>query len=145
MDFFSAMKISSTGLSVQRTRMNVTSSNLANIETTRTEEGGAYRRRSPVVAAVPLASSFEEIFGDAIHEQTHGAEVVSIEQDGTPGRLVHDPDHPDANDEGYVEMPNVNAISEMVNMLTASRSYEANVSALKALKGMAQSALEIGD
>ena len=145
MDFFSAMKISSTGLSVQRTRMNVTSSNLANIETTRTEEGGAYRRRSPVVAAVPLAASFEEIFGDTIHEQTHGAEVVSIEQDTTPGRLVHDPDHPDANDQGYVEMPNVNAISEMGNMLTASRSYEANVSALKALKGMAQSALEIGD
>lgn len=145
MDFFSAMRISSTGLSVQRTRMNVTSSNLANIETTRTEEGGAYKRRSPVVAAVPLSATFEEIFGDTVHEKTHGAEVVAIEQDDAPGRLVYDPDHPDANDEGYVEMPNVNAISEMVNMLTASRSYEANVSALKALKGMAQSALEIGD
>jgi flagellar basal-body rod protein FlgC len=145
MDFFSAMRIASTGLSVQRTRMNVTSSNLANIETTRTEEGGAYKRRSPVVAAVPLSSTFEEIFGDTIHEKTHGAEVMSIEQDDAPGRLVYDPDHPDANDEGYVEMPNVNAISEMVNMLTASRSYEANVSAVKAIKGMAQSALEIGD
>ena len=145
MDFFSAMKIASTGLSVQRTRMNVTSSNLANIETTRTEEGGAYKRRSPVVAAVPLSTTFEEIFGDTIHEKTHGAEVMSIEQDDAPGRLVYDPDHPDANDEGYVEMPNVNAISEMVNMLTASRSYEANVSAVKAIKGMAQSALEIGD
>ena len=145
MDFFSAMRIASTGLSVQRTRMNVTSSNLANIETTRTEEGGAYKRRSPVVAAVPLSTTFEEIFGDTIHEKTHGAEVMSIEQDDAPGRLVYDPDHPDANDEGYVEMPNVNAISEMVNMLTASRSYEANVSAVKAIKGMAQSALEIGD
>ena len=145
MDFFSAMKIASTGLSVQRTRMNVTSSNLANIETTRTEEGGAYKRRSPVVAAVPLSTTFEEIFGDTIHEKTHGAEVMSIEQDNAPGRLVYDPDHPDANDEGYVEMPNVNAISEMVNMLTASRGYEANVTALKALKGMAQNALEIGD
>lgn len=145
MDFFSAMRVSSTGLSVQRTRMNVTSSNLANIETTRTEEGGAYQRRTPIVAAVPLSSTFDEIFGDTIHDQTHAAEVVAIERDESPGRLVYDPDHPDANDDGYVEMPNVNAISEMVNMLTASRSYEANVSALKALKGMAQSALEIGD
>ena len=145
MDFFSAMRVSATGLSVQRTRMNITSSNLANVETTRTEEGGAYKKRTPVVAAVPLATTFDEIFGDAIHEQTHGAEVVSIEQDNEPGRLVYDPDHLDSNDEGYVEMPNVNAISEMVNMLTASRSYEANVSALKAIKTMAQSALEIGD
>ena len=144
MDFFSAMRIASTGLSVQRTRMNVTSSNLANVETTRTAEGGAYRRRTAVVAAVPLRESFEEVFGDALHDQTASAEVVAIEADGGPGRLVYDPHHPDANAEGYVEMPNVNVIDEMVNMLTASRSYEANVTALKALKGMAQSALEIG-
>ena len=144
MDFFSAMRIASTGLSVQRTRMNITSSNLANVETTRTEEGGAYRRRTAVVAAVPLEQTFDEVFGDALHDKTHSAEVVAVEADNTPGRLVYDPQHPDANEEGYVEMPNVNVINEMVNMLTASRSYEANVTALKALKGMAQSALEIG-
>ena len=145
MDFFTGLKVATTGLSVQRTRMNVTASNLANAETTRTEEGGAYRRRSAVVAAVPLSHTFEEVFGDALHDQTHGAQVMAIEKDAEPGRLVFNPDHPDANPEGYVEMPNVNAISEMVNMLTASRGYEANVSALKALKGMAQNALEIGD
>ena len=145
MDFFTGLKVASTGLSVQRTRMNVTASNLANVETTRTEEGGAYRRRTAVVAAIPLADTFGEILGDAIHEQTHSAQVMSIEKDSEPGRLVFDPDHPDANGEGYVEMPNVNPINEMVNMLTASRSYEANVTSVKAFKAMAQNALEIGE
>jgi len=144
-DFFSALKVASTGLSVQRTRINLTSSNLANVETTRTAEGGAYRRRTAVVGAVPLSETFEEVFGDALHDKTHGAEVVAVSADGGPGRLVYDPSHPDANGDGYVEMPNVNVINEMVDMLTASRSYEANVSAVKAIKGMAQSALEIGD
>ncbi len=145
MDFFTGLKVASTGLSVQRTRMNVTASNLANAETTRTEEGGAYRRRTAVIAAVPLADTFDEILGDTIHEQTHSAQVMAIEKDAEPGRLVYEPQHPDANDEGYVEMPNVNPINEMVNMLTASRSYEANVTSVKAFKSMAQQALEIGE
>jgi flagellar basal-body rod protein FlgC len=145
MDFFTALRTSSQGLSVQRTRMNLTSSNLANAETTRTAEGGAYKRRTAVVAAVPLSESFDEIFGDTIHDQTHGVEVVAVEKDAEPGRLVYDPTHPDSDDEGYVEMPNVNVISEMVNMLTASRSYEANVTAIKAIKSMASSALQIGE
>jgi flagellar basal-body rod protein FlgC len=145
MDFFTAMRTSSMGLSVQRTRMNLTSSNLANVETTRTSEGGAYKRRTAVVAAVPLSETFDEVFGDALHDQTHGAEVVAIEKDSAPGRLVYDPSHPDASNEGYVEMPNINVISEMVDMLTASRSYEANVTALKSLKAMASSALQIGE
>ena len=147
MDFFSGLRIASQGLSVQRTRMNVTASNLANVETTRTAgpESGPYRRRTAVVSAVPLSETFEEVFGDALHDKTHGTQVTMIQKDGTPGRLVHDPDHPDANQEGYVEMPNVNVINEMVNMLTSQRSYDANVTAVKAFKGMAQSALEIGD
>ena len=144
MDFFSAMRIASTGMTVQRTRMNVTTSNLANVETTRTEEGGAYKRRTAIVAAVPLSETFDEILGDRLHDQTHGAEVSAIESDATEGRLAYDPEHPDANAEGYVEYPNVNVVSEMVNMLTASRSYEANVTAIKAVKAMANSALEIG-
>ena len=97
------------------------------------------------MAAVPLYETFGEILGDAIHEQTHSAQVMSIEKDSEPGRLVFDPNHPDANDEGFVEMPNVNPINEMVNMLTASRSYEANVTSVKAFKSMAQNALEIGE
>ncbi len=145
MDFFSAMKIASTGMTVQRTRMNVTTSNLANVETTRTEEGGPYRRRSTVVAAVPLSETFDEILGDRLHDQTHGAEVSAIESDTSEGRLVYDPEHPDANNEGYVEYPNINVVNEMVNMLTASRSYEASVTAVKAIKDMANNALQIGE
>ncbi len=144
MDFFSAMRIASSGMSVQRTRMNITTSNLANVETTRTEEGGAYKRRIAVVVAVPLSETFDEILGDRLHDQTHGVEVSAIESDPREGRLAYDPEHPDANAEGYVEYPNVNVVSEMVNMLTASRSYEANVTAIKAVKAMANSALEIG-
>lgn len=145
MDFFSAMNIASTGMTVQRTRMNITTSNLANVETTRTEEGGPYRRRSTIVAAVPLSETFDEILGDRLHDQTHGAEVSAIESDKSEGRLVYDPQHPDANNEGYVEYPNINVVNEMVNMLTASRSYEASVTAVKAIKDMANNALQIGE
>lgn len=144
MDFFTAMRISATGLSVQRTRMNVTASNLANAETTRTAEGGPYRRRSAVVGAVPLSETFEEILEDELHDQVHGAEVVTIAADGEPPRLVYDPGHPDANADGYVEMPNVNVVEEMVDLVNTSRAYEANVTALQALKSMARNALEIG-
>ncbi|MCB9528922.1 MAG: flagellar basal body rod protein FlgC [bacterium] len=145
MDFFTAMRIASSGLTVQRTRMNLTTSNLANVETTRTAEGGPYQRRSAVIAAVPLSETFEEVFGDALHDKTHSAEVVTVTADDTQGRLVYDPAHPDADADGYVQMPNVNVITEMVDMLTASRTYEANVTAIKALKGMANNAIEIGD
>lgn len=145
MDFFTAMRISATGLSVQRTRMNITSSNLANAETTRTEEGGAYRRRSAVVAATPLNKTFDEVMGDEMHGKVHGAEVVSVAQTEGQGRLVYDPGHPDANPEGYVEMPDVNVVNEMVDLVNISRAYEANVSALQTLKSMSQSALEIGE
>jgi flagellar basal-body rod protein FlgC len=147
MDFFTGLRIASTGLSVQRTRMNVTASNLANVETTRTDgpESGPYRRRSAIISAVPLSETFDEVYGDALHDKTHGAEVSFIDKDATPGRLQFDPDHPDANKDGYVEMPNVNPINEMVNMLTCQRSYDANVTAVRAIKSMAQSAMDIGD
>lgn len=144
MDFFTAMRISSSGLTVQRTRMNVVASNLANVDTTRTPEGGAYKPRHAVVAAIPVAQTFQEVLADKLHEQTNGAEVVAITTDPSPGRLVYDPTHPDANPEGYVEMPNLSVVGEMVNMVTASRSYEANVSALQSLKQMAKNAFEIG-
>jgi len=144
MDFFTAMRISSSGLTVQRTRMNVTASNLANVDTTRTPEGGAYKPRHAVVAAIPVAQSFGEVLADKLHTQTTGAEVVTITTDEGPGRLVYDPTHPDSNQDGYVEMPNLSVVSEMVNMVTANRSYEANVSAMQSLKQMAKSAFEIG-
>lgn len=144
MDFFTAMRISSSGLTVQRTRMNVTSSNLANVDTTRTPEGGAYKPRHAVVAAIPLEKSFDEHLADKLHAQTNGAEVVSVTADEAPGRMVYDPTHPDASADGYVEMPNISVVSEMVNMVTATRSYEANISVIQALKSMAKNAFEIG-
>lgn len=144
MDFFTAMRISSSGLTVQRTRMNVVSSNLANVDTTRTPEGGAYKPRHAVVAAIPVAQTFQEVLADKLHQQTNGAEVVTITTDQGPGRMVYNPTHPDANQDGYVEMPNISVVNEMVNMVTATRSYEANVSALQSLKAMAKNAFEIG-
>jgi flagellar basal-body rod protein FlgC len=145
MDFFTAMRISATGLTVQRTRMNVTASNLANAETTRTEEGGPYRRRSAVVAAIPLAQSFEDVLHDELNDKVASAEVVTIAQNEGDPRMAYNPEHPDANEEGYVAMPDVNVITEMVDLVNISRAYEANVSAMQALKAMSQSAMEIGE
>jgi flagellar basal-body rod protein FlgC len=144
MDFFSAMRISASGLSVQRTRMNITSSNLANVDTTRTAEGGAYKPRHAVVAAVPLAQTFDEVLGDQLHQQVASAEVVSVQAEEGQGRLVYEPSHPDANGDGYVEYPNISVVGEMTNMVTATRSYEANISAIQTIKQMAKNAFEIG-
>jgi len=145
MDLFTAMKVSSAGLSAQRTRINIASSNLANVETTRTPEGGPYRRRQVMLAAVPFSKAFEQVQQTDMHDQTHSVEVVSIEADGSEPRLIYNPEHPDARKDGYVAMPNINPISEMVDLLTTSRGYEANVSALRAAKTMALEALKIGN
>jgi flagellar basal-body rod protein FlgC len=144
MDFFTAMKVSSSGLSVQRTRINVASSNLANVETTRTPDGGPYRRRDVIVGAVPFSKAFEKAMRTDMNDQTHSVEVVSIEADQGDPRLIYKPDHPDARQDGYLAMPNINPISEMVDLLTTTRSYEANVSAMRASKSMALEVLKIG-
>jgi flagellar basal-body rod protein FlgC len=131
-------------LSVQRTRINVASSNLANVETTRTPDGGPYRRRDVIVGAVPFSKAFEKAMRTDMNDQTHSVEVVSIEADQGDPRLVYKPDHPDARQDGYLAMPNINPISEMVDLLTTTRSYEANVFAMRASKSMALEALKIG-
>jgi len=144
MNVFTAMEIAASGLNAQRTRMNVLASNLANARTTQTEEGGPYRRRDPVFRAVPVNQRIVDA-KDAQHaENAFMVEVPEIRQDEGPGQRVYDPAHPDADDDGYVEMPNVNVVEEMVNMITASRAYESNVTLMQSLKGMAQSALTIG-
>jgi len=143
MDFFNIIDISASGLTAQRTRMNVISINLANIETTRTEQGGPYRRKVVVLETKPiedfdslLSSSFEPIGGVRVRE--------IVEDTKTPFKRVYDPSHPDADKTGHVTMPNVDIVLEMTNMMMAKRSYEANVTAIKATKGMALKALEIG-
>jgi flagellar basal-body rod protein FlgC len=138
---FSAMEVAASGLSAQRTRMNTIASNMANAQTTRTEEGGAYKRVDPVFEAVRT----EKMTALTAAEQAvRQVRVAQITQDQRPGMLVYQPGHPDANPDGYVEFPNVNVVEEMVNMITASRAYEAGVSSIEAVKGMAQSALELG-
>lgn len=144
MDFFSSMKVSASGLDAQMKRMNTISSNIANAETTRTEEGGPYKRQDPIFAAETQRETFGEILKDAMDENVQGVRVVDVLRDPAPPRMVFNPNHPDANEEGYVAMPNVNQINEMANMISATRSYEANVTTLNAAKQMAQKALEIG-
>lgn len=132
MDLFTAMDISASGLRAQRTRMNVISSNLANAQTTRTKEGGPYKRRDVIFKE----SSFEG--------QLASVEVDGIVTDSTPGKRIYDPGNPDADDSGYVTMPNVNMMEEMVNMINATRAFEANSIAVKSQKDMALKALTIG-
>lgn len=141
MDLFTAMKISGSGMSLQRTRMNVISSNLANVNTTRTPEGGPYHKKMVVAEATPVQDgAFSQTLDGAIRE----ARIVEVKDDKSAPRMVYDPSHPDADENGYVAMPNVNVMEEMLDMINASRSFEANATAVSTAKMMAQRALEIG-
>lgn len=144
MDFFSAMEIAASGLTAQRTRMNAVASNLANARTTETPEGGPYRRIDPVFRAEPVSTRFESFVGDPVAEQVYVVTVPEIRQDETPPQTIYDPSHPDADENGLLQVPNVSVVQEMVNMITASRSYEAGISVMKSLSTMARSALKIG-
>jgi flagellar basal-body rod protein FlgC len=144
MDFFSALQTSSSGLSAQRLRMNLISGNLANVNTTRTPEGGPYRRKEVVFAASPRGASFGEILRSRQNAEPADVKAVKVFDDTRPSVLKYEPGHPDADENGYVAFPNVNAMEEMVNMISATRSYEANVAAIRAAKDMALKALEIG-
>lgn len=144
MDFFSSMRVSASGLDAQMKRMNTISSNIANAETTRTPDGGPYKKKDPVFSAQTDRESFGEILQNALDENVQGVQVVDVDQDKRPPRMVYNPKHPDSNPDGYVAMPNVNPVEEMANMISAQRSYEANVTAMGAAKSMAQKALEIG-
>ncbi len=141
MDLMTAMKVGGAGMSAQRTRMNVVSSNLANVNTTRTPEGGPYRRKEVVMAAVPA----EEGFGKVLAESVSQPQVVAVQEDQGAFQRVYDPAHPDADTEGYVSMPNVNVMKEMVDMLSATRAYEANAAVINTVKTMAQKAIDIGN
>ncbi|MCB9025911.1 MAG: flagellar basal body rod protein FlgC [Bdellovibrionaceae bacterium] len=138
------MNVSSSGLTAQRMRMNTISSNIANINTTRTPEGGPYRRKDVVFEAIPEAKSFGEILMSQPDRNVQRVQVTDVEVDRKAPLLKYEPDHPDANEQGYVAYPNINLMEEMANMIQATRSYEANVSAMQATKDMAISALEIG-
>ena len=142
MDFLTSLHISSTGMSTQRVRMNVVSMNLANVETTRSEKGGPYRRKTVVMEVAPV-NNFDATLASQ-YESACGVCVTGIVEDKTPFRQVYNPGHPDADNAGFVKMPNIDLVTEMANMMIARRSYEANVAALNTAKGMALKALEIG-
>jgi flagellar basal-body rod protein FlgC len=144
MDFFDAIHTSSSGLSAQRLRMNLISGNLANVNTTRTREGGFYRRKEAIFVARPLEGSFKKLLSDRINRQLSIVKVDRVLEDLNQPVMKYDPQHPDADEKGYIAMPNINVMEEMVNMISATRGYEANVTALKAAKDMASRALEIG-
>lgn len=140
MDFLTSFKVTASGLAAQRLRMNLIAENVANANTTRTPEGGPYRRRDPLLAARP----FEELMDEQLAAGATGVVVDRVVVDPNPPRSQYDPSHPDANAEGYVQMPNIDPVMEMVNMMAASRTYEANVTVLNANKAMAMKALELG-
>jgi flagellar basal-body rod protein FlgC len=142
MGMFGAIDSAASGLTAERLRMDVISNNIANVNTTRTAEGGPYRRQ--VVVFEPRSGNS---FADALSSQMgqgSGVRVSGITKDQSPLRMVYEPNHPDANPNGYVAMPNVNVVTEMVDMITATRSYEANVTVINSAKSMAAKALEIG-
>ena len=142
-DFFDSLDVSSSALSAERLRMNTISSNLANAQTTRTPEGGPYRRKDPVFEAQPV-TEFSQVLQGQMEVPMHRVKVVDVVSDTGAPKMVYQPDHPDANPEGYVAMPNVNTMEEMVNLITASRTYEANVTAVNISRNMMHRALEIG-
>ena len=148
MGLFMGIDASASGLTAERLRMDVISNNIANANTTRTERGGAYHRRYVVFEPREREpKSIEKTLMKAIgltRQTSEGVRAVAIEEDETQGPMVYDPGHPDANADGYVEKPNVNIVSEMVDMITAQRAYEANATSITAAKGMITKALEIG-
>jgi flagellar basal-body rod protein FlgC len=144
MDFFTAMEVSASGMSAERTRMNVASSNLANATTTETPEGGPFKRLDVVLQSQPASGNVSGAAAGGTSKSVNGVKVQGIVQDSAEPRLEYDPGHPDANADGYVAYPNVNVVEEMVDMITASRAYEAGVSSLNTAVSMAERALQIG-
>jgi len=145
MGFMESFSISASGMTAERLRMDVIANNIANANTTRTAEGGPYRRQEVVYSSG--GDNFADQLASMMGSQTstlHGVNVEGIVQDTTPFKQVFDPGHPDANAQGYVSMPNIDTVSEMVDMMSAQRAYEADVAATQAIKSMAQQAISIG-
>ena len=140
MPAYSGMDISASGLSAERFRMELISQNLANINTTHGPGGGPYRRKEAVFTAIEPAMMFRTRLDHAMR----GVAVANVIEDKSAPKLLYNPHHPDAGPDGYVRMPNINPVSEMVNMMAASRAYEANVAAITNYRQMMQQALTIG-
>lgn len=140
MNFLVCLEVSASGLYAQRKRMDTIASNLANIETTRTENGGPYRRKMVVMSTKPP----DRGFGDILNSTVEGVQIEDVVEDQSPFKKVYNPSHPDANDEGYLLKPNIDLVVETTNMMMAKRAFEANIAVIKATRKMAIKALEIG-
>lgn len=143
MSVFGALDTSASGMTAQRLRTDIIAQNIANVNTTRDADGNVYKRKT-VVFEEKSATTFSNALSVAIGDKSKGVKVTKIVEDQSDGRKVYDPSHPDADSEGYVTYPNVNTVTEMTNLIDASRSYEANVTAFNATKSMALKALEVG-
>lgn len=147
MSFLSTLNISGSGMTAQRLRLDVVADNIANMQTTRTENGGPYRRKMVVLEA--QQPSFQQIMegvinGQQVNPAGDGVRAVAVIEDQTELSPVYDPTHPDANEDGYVMMPNVDLVKETADAMAASQAYQANITAFNTTEQMAQSALEIG-
>jgi flagellar basal-body rod protein FlgC len=145
MGLFDALNISASGLTAQRLRMDVTSANLANAQTTRTPEGGPYKRQDVILQESSGADTFAGSLAGAMgsSDTPAGVEVAAIVNDTTPTKKVYEPTNPEADKQGYVEMPNVNPVSEMTDLIDASRSYQANVTAMQTTKTVFSKTIEL--
>ena len=144
MSYYSSIEVSASGLSAERLAMDVIANNIANVNTTRTPQGGAFKRQLVVFAQKQEpASSTEGALDDDPGKSRAGVEAVGIVSDNGPDRLVYDPHHPDADAAGYVHYPNVDVVKEMVDMMAASRAYEANVTAIQEARSMGAAALNL--
>jgi len=144
MSIFRTIDISASALTAQAFRMDVIAQNVANANTTRTEDGSPYQRKTTILKEIPNAFSDLMQAGPASQESAGGVVVSQTVADESPFQLVYDPSHPDADEAGYVRMPNVDILCEYVDMISASRSYEANITVMNVSKRMAMKALEIG-
>ncbi len=142
MNLFSSIETSASGLTAQRFRLDLISSNLANAESVQADDGKIYRRKVAIFAPRSGQSSFKSLLS-AEMSNAFGVKVIGVAEDNSPLRQVYDPGHPNANQDGYVTYPNVDVVTEMVDMMAATRAYEANVTAIEASKAMMQKALEM--
>jgi flagellar basal-body rod protein FlgC len=144
MDFMSAIDIGASGLSAERTHLNVVSMNLANVNTTKDANGLPYRRKQVSFKAVPTEPPFGKHMKNAMERELSGVKVDSIQNDSRPFKRVYDPSHPDAGKDGYVNYPDINVVQEMASMMTIMRSYEACATSISTTKTMFNKALELG-
>jgi flagellar basal-body rod protein FlgC len=143
MSLFSLLSVSASGMAAQRTRAELVIQNLANSETTRTPEGGPYRRQDAVFESAPQVSPFSAVFQTEMTSGVNGVQVADIIQDPSEGEKRYPPGHPDADKDGFVAYPNVNPSEDMVDLLSAQRGYEGNVAAMTAIKDMIQRSIDL--